>query len=127
VLDSLQPSRKWEMFSIPMLWLGGALAVRDTVISTLGVQTDLPRTLLSQLGLDGSAYRWSRDLLAPGTRSWAFATFSDGFIWVNPAGGAVAWDNIGRQPIASSGATGPADIRAGQAMLQALFGDYLRR
>ncbi len=86
-LDSQQSIRRWETFTIPMLWLGGALAVHDTVITTLGVQTDLPRTLLDQMGLDASAYRWSRDLLAPGTKSWAWATFSDGFIWVNQAGG----------------------------------------
>lgn len=127
VLDSLQPSRKWEMFSIPMLWLGGALAVHDTVIFTLGVQTDLPRTLLDQMGLDASAYHWSRDLLAPGTKSWAWATFSDGFIWVNQAGGKLAWDNVGKELIATSGATGPDDVRAGEAMLQALIGDYIKR
>jgi phosphoglycerol transferase MdoB-like AlkP superfamily enzyme len=127
VLDSLQPSRRWETFAIPMLWLGGALAVHDTVITAMGVQTDLPRTLLDQMGLDASAYRWSRDLLASGTRSWAWATFSDGFIWVNQAGGALAWDNVGKQLIASSGPTGPADIRSGEALLQALTTDYLKR
>jgi hypothetical protein len=127
VLDSLQPSRKWEMFAIPMLWLGGALAVHDTVITTLGVQTDIPRTLLDQMGLDGSAYHWSRDLLAPGTKSWAWATFSDGFIWVNQAGGKLAWDNVGKEPIATVGTTSPADVRAGEAMLQALIGDYIKR
>jgi hypothetical protein len=127
VLDSLQPNRKWQMFSIPMLWLGGALAVHDTVVASLGVQTDIPRTLLDQLGIDASAYHWSRDLLAPGTRSWAWATFSDGFIWVNQDGGALAWDNVGRQMIATSGKTGPEDTRAAEAMLQALMDDYIKR
>ena len=126
-LDSLQAKRKWETFSIPMLWLGGALAVRDTVIDRLGVQTDFPKTLLDQLGLDGSAYRWSRDLLAPGVRPWAWFTFSDGFGWVNFAGGAVAWDNVGKQVIDREGRTGAEDIRAGQAMLQTLIEDFVRR
>src|SRR5690606_40395431 len=35
-----------EKFHIPMLWLGGAIAVQDTVINTLSSQTDLAATLL---------------------------------------------------------------------------------
>ncbi|MGH7592092.1 MAG: LTA synthase family protein, partial [Gemmatimonadales bacterium] len=37
-------------FHIPMLWIGGALAVHDTVIHIIGSQTDLAPTLLDQLG-----------------------------------------------------------------------------
>lgn len=127
MLDSLQPDRKWETFAIPMLWLGGALAVRDTVVSQLGMQTDLPGTLLAQLGLDAAAYRWSRNLFAANLKPWSWFTFSDGFGWVNGAGGAVAWDNIGRRVIAPQGKTGAGDIRAGQAMLQVLIDDYASR
>lgn len=127
VLDSLQTDRRWEQFSIPMLWIGGALAVRDTVVSRLGGQTDIPATLLHQLGLDAAAYRWSRDLLAPGTRSWAWFTFNDGFGFIDAAGGKVAWDNIGRRVLAESGPTGPADVRAGEALLQQLVNDYVKR
>ncbi|MGH7593629.1 MAG: LTA synthase family protein [Gemmatimonadales bacterium] len=127
VLDSLQPDRKWEVFSIPMLWLGGALAARDTVVSQLGLQTDLPRTLLGQLGLDASAYHWSRNLFAPDLKAWSWFTFTDGFGWVNGAGGAVAWDNVGRRVIAQRGNAGPEDIHRGQAMLQTLIDDYVKR
>ena len=127
VLDSLQPGRKWETFSIPMLWIGGALAVRDTVVSQLGIQTDLPRTLLSQLGLDPSAYPWSRNLFAPDLKAWSWFTFTDGFGWINGVGGAVAWDDVGRQVIAQQGSTGAPDIRLGQAMLQSLIDDYVKR
>ena len=127
VLDSLQSVRRWETYSIPMLWLGGALAVRDTVVSQPGIQTDLPSTLLSQLGLDASAYRWSRNLFAANLKSWSWFTFTDGFGWINDAGGAVAWDNVGRRVIAQQGATGAGDIRLGKAMLQVLIDDYVKR
>jgi phosphoglycerol transferase MdoB-like AlkP superfamily enzyme len=127
VLDSLQSDRKWELYTIPMLWLGGALAVRDTVISGLGVQTDIPRTLLAQLGLDQSAYAWSRNLLARDVRPWAWFTFTDGFGWVNQAGGSLAWDNVGKRMIARQGAAGASDLRDGQALLQVLIDDYIRR
>lgn len=127
VLDSLQTSRKWETFSIPMLWLGGALATRDTVIDTPGGQTDVAATLLHQLGLDATAYAWSKDLLAPRHPAWAWFSFNDGFGFVNAAGGAVAWDNIGRRVIAIAGNTGAGDIRTGQAILQRLIDDYVKR
>ena len=127
VLDSLQPDRKWETFAIPMLWLGGALAVHDTVVTVPGVQTDLPRTLLDQLGLDASAYRWSRNLFAPDVKPWAWFTFTDGFGWIDASGGALAWDNVGHRPIARQGTLAPGDVHAGEAMLQALIDDYIKR
>ena len=65
-------------FSIPMLWLGGALEARDTVITKYGSQTDFPATLLNQLDLSGDKFRFSKDLLSEHTRSFAFYTFNDG-------------------------------------------------
>lgn len=127
MLDSLQPVRKWEAFAIPMLWLGGALVVHDTVIDQPAGQTDIPATLLRQLGLDASKYPWSRDLLTPGRRGWAWFSFNDGFGFVNAEGGAVTWDNIGRRAIAQEGRSGPDDIRAGKALLQRLIDDYVKR
>lgn len=125
-LDTLQRDRKWETFAIPMLWIGGALRVRDTVVHVIGGQTDLPRTLLAQLGLDGSAFRWSRDLLARDAESWAWFTFTDGFGWVNGRGSLV-WDNISQRQIAATTGATSADARSGQALLQELVNDYVRR
>ncbi len=127
VLDSLQSDRKWELFSIPMVWLGGALAIRNTVIPQVGNQTDLPATLLHQLGLDASKYTWSRDLLASATRSWAWFTFRDGFGFINAGNSGVTWDNIGRRVIAQSDSSGAGDIRAGEALLQQLMNDFRKR
>ena len=109
-----------------MLWLGGALAVRDTVIHQVGGQADLPRTLLGQLGLDGSMFTWSRDLLATGARSWAWFSFKDGFGFVTDSG-AVAWDNTGQRLIARSSITADNEVESGQAVLQRLIDDYVKR
>ncbi|HEY4101192.1 MAG TPA: LTA synthase family protein [Gemmatimonadales bacterium] len=127
VLDSLQDILRWKLYSIPMLWVGGALAVRDTVVHQLGVQTDIPKTLLSQLGLDARAYSWSRNLFAKDIKPWAWFTFSDGFGWVNEANGEIAWDNVGRQVIGQTGQVGPGDLHAGKAMMQRLMDDYIAR
>jgi phosphoglycerol transferase MdoB-like AlkP superfamily enzyme len=71
-----------KRFRIPMLWLGGALAVRDTVINTYGSQTDLPSTLLGQLNFPREDFIFSNDLLSENPNSFAYYTFHDciGFI-----------------------------------------------
>ncbi|MEP6590661.1 MAG: LTA synthase family protein [Gemmatimonadota bacterium] len=125
-LDSLQSVRKWETFAIPMLWLGGALATRDTVITRIGGQADIPHTLLAQLGVDATAYRWSRNLLDVGAASWAWFTFTDGWGLVSDSG-ALAWDNVGRRPLARTGRVDAGAERTGQSLLQALMDDYLNR
>lgn len=51
-------------FHIPLILAGGALNVRDTVITTLGSQTDVAATLLAQLDIPFSHYKFSKNLLA---------------------------------------------------------------
>lgn len=72
-----------KRFSIPMLWLGGVLAVSDTVITKYGSQTDLPVTLLNQMGLPGDDFRFSKDLLSKDTKSFAYYTFNDGIGFID--------------------------------------------
>jgi phosphoglycerol transferase MdoB-like AlkP superfamily enzyme len=72
-----------KRFRIPMLWLGGALAVRDTVISNYGSQTDLPYTLLGQLGLPRENFIFSNDLLSENHHSFAYYSFHDGIGFIS--------------------------------------------
>ena len=72
-----------ERFSIPMLWLGGALNVRDTIIDKYGSQTDISATLLNQLSLDVSEFKFSKDLLDPYSKSYAFYNCHEGFGFVS--------------------------------------------
>jgi len=70
-------------FNIPMLWLGGALEVSDTVISKYGSQTDIPVTLLHQMNLSNDKFKFSKDLLAKSSQSFAYYTFNDGIGFVS--------------------------------------------
>jgi phosphoglycerol transferase MdoB-like AlkP superfamily enzyme len=78
-----------KRYRIPMLWLGGALAVRDTVIHTYGSQTDLPYTLLGQLHLSRDEFKFSNDLLAGNPGSFACYTFHDGMGFISDSTYAV--------------------------------------
>lgn len=111
-------------YHIPMLWLGGALAVRDTVITTIGSQTDLAPTLLAQLGLPHAAYRWGRDLLAPGARSFAYFSYIDGFGYVDDAGRLV-YDPVSGKVTERAGRAGRAELRAGLAILRQSYQSYI--
>ena len=44
------PNYKPNVFRIPMLWVGGALTKKGLKIEKLGSQTDIPVTVLNQLG-----------------------------------------------------------------------------
>ncbi len=64
---------------IPMIWLGGALAVHDTVIHTIGSQMDLASTLLNQLNINTGSFLFSKNILSTKPNAYAFYTFNEGF------------------------------------------------
>lgn len=113
-------------FHIPMLWIGGALAVRDTVIHTIGSQTDLAPTLLDQLGLPRGQYLWGDDILLPRHLPDAYYAFHDGFGYVTQHGG-FAYDDVGHRLLEHWGRVDSADVRNGLALQQVTAGDYEAR
>ena len=62
-----------------MIWIGGAVAVKDTVIHAICSQTDIAATLLSQLGIDCQKFIFSKDILSASPNNFAFFTFNEGF------------------------------------------------
>lgn len=111
-------------YHIPMLWLGGALAVRDTVIDHIGGQTDLAATVLSQLDVPHDDFKWSKNILRKDYQPFAYFTFRDGFGFMQKDV-KYSWDTRGlvfRQKI---GTPDTADLQKGQAYLQSIFKDFL--
>lgn len=109
---------------IPMLWLGGALARRDTVISRFGAQTDVAPTLLAQLGIGHAQYRFGRDVLAPDGASFAYYSFLDGFGFVD-ARGSLVYDALANRVTQRYGDAGEPEQRAGLSLLRLSFQAYL--
>jgi phosphoglycerol transferase MdoB-like AlkP superfamily enzyme len=73
---------------IPMLWIGGALKEewRGKQIDKLCSYIDLPLTLLHQLDLDASDFRWSNDIFNPYTHQFAPFLNQLGIGWITPDG-----------------------------------------
>lgn len=66
-----------EAYHIPLILTGGVLNVRDTVVTTIGSQTDMVATVLAQLDMEHSQYKYSRNLLAETLVPFAFYSYSN--------------------------------------------------
>ncbi|MCF0196989.1 MAG: LTA synthase family protein, partial [Bacteroidaceae bacterium] len=75
-----------EYYHSPMLWLGGAIS-SPRRISVLMSQSDVAATLLSQLGIAHTEYRWSRNVLSQHyTMPFVYCNYPDGMMWLDPRG-----------------------------------------
>ncbi|MEO8450619.1 MAG: LTA synthase family protein [Gemmatimonadota bacterium] len=112
---------------IPMLWLGGALAVRDSVAHDVGSQLDIAPTVLGLLRLGGAdRYRWSHSLLGPDRRRYAYWGFDEGFGLVRDESQLVFDHRAGRL-VFTAGHPDTAAVTLGKALLQLTYQEYLDR
>ncbi|WP_138475153.1 LTA synthase family protein [Dyadobacter bucti] len=113
-------------FHIPMLWLGGVLEKKGVRIDSLCSQTDFAATLLNQLHVPSTSFKWSNDIMKKGRVPFAYFAFSNGLGWMKPQGFIVR-DNIGGNITENSGVLKSYEEKNGKAYLQASFTDYLKR
>ena len=125
-LPGNDPNDAPTKFRIPLILAGGALKEKGQLISRLGSQTDIVPTVLSQMRLPLGAFPWGKDLLDPGTRSFAFYVFNDGFGFITPQG-ALTFDNVPKKVIQQDPGVPAAQLDWGKAYMQYSFGDFLRR
>jgi phosphoglycerol transferase MdoB-like AlkP superfamily enzyme len=118
----------FDYLHIPLLLYGEVLKpeFRGESIDRLAMHSDLPKTLLHQLDIDASRFRWSRDLLNPYTQNFVYAEDSGGLRYKCPEGD-FAYSYDARSFIHHS--LPPADsariFREGTAYLQVLFGEFM--
>jgi phosphoglycerol transferase MdoB-like AlkP superfamily enzyme len=112
-----------ENFHIFMLWTGGAVAKKGTMMDKISSQVDIPVTLLHQLGLD-SAFPFGKDLFSPDMQPFAFYAYNEGFGMVLP--GNMAVYSFNKKDLVYSEGDDPRKAeQLGKAYLQVLFNDYL--
>ena len=109
-------------FTIPMLWLGGALAVQDTVVEKYASQTDLLKTLFCQLDIPFEN-KFGKNIFSSGSRSFAFYTFNNGFGYVTDKY-TMIYNNITGNFIQKSGKYKQADSNPCKAYMQVLSEDF---
>ena len=114
------------MNHIPMIWVGGAVK-EPRQIDKVCNQTDLPATLLGQLGISHDEFSFSRDVLSSTyTRPFATHTFDDGFSMVDSTS-FVCYDFVSNKVIAEEGRKNEQLLTLGKAILQAASKDFNNR
>lgn len=123
----LEPhDNEFDNFHIPMVWCGGALAVRDTILTTLSSQTDISATILAQLDMPFKEYQWSKNILSKQYQPFAYFNFHGGYGFLTPNGQYV-WDTEGSFIRRQQGAVDTNALRQGKAFLQATYEDFLTK
>jgi len=111
-----------ERHRIPMVWVGGAVN-KGMKVDRLASQIDLSRTLLSQLNMDVSEYKFSKNIFGEKSPEFAYYTFNEGFGLVTPRGVSI-YDCGANLPIREDEVELTQD---GKAYLQSLFDDLNKR
>lgn len=111
---------------IPMLWTGGALAKKDTVVSKVGSQTDMVCTLLKQLNIHNEELKFSKNILDQTSAGFAFFDYSDAFGYVEEDHFQV-YDNRIKRFLHMEGTKSNLDSLKGKAYLQVLSNDHKKR
>lgn len=115
-----------ERNRIPLLLLGGAIKEPHR-ISTICNQTDIPATILAQLGLPIDEFKFSRNILSPVYRyPFAYHSYNNGISLIDSTGFSV-YDLDANTPLFEQ----PNDnthrrINVAKAILQKSYQDYLQ-
>lgn len=120
-----EPVYSPKLFKIPMLWLGGALDTAGLKIARHGDQTDIPLTVLGQLGIK-AAFPFGKDLFAPHGASYSFYTYNEGFGFITDTSEYI-YDHKLKNHVVKADNGSNFTEKAGKAYLQVLFDDYLER
>lgn len=119
-----------KRYHIPLLLFGDVIKpeFRGRRIDKTGSQNDLAATLLNQLEVDPSRYTWSKDLLNPQTKGFAFFNWDNGFGFATKEQ-VISFDNVGKRIILRRDSTNvkhDAELtRYGKAYMQKVFQEYL--
>lgn len=125
--------RNWSVNSpqyrkIPFLLYGDVLRKEFRGVKTdrISSQTDIPATLLKQLGLNAGAFKWSRNLMNPFSKEFAFWEINVGGGWITREGYYIYQNTTGAfdENTFPSGSA-PKATKDGKSYLQVLFQEFI--
>lgn len=115
-----------RFYHIPLLWLGGAVK-QPMQVDKIMNQTDLAATLLGQLGLEHTAFTFSRNVLGSDYKyPFAFYSFNNGFSFRDSTGVTV-FDNNSGSILFDEPETDESRLDKGKAILQTVYDDLGNR
>ncbi|OFX44951.1 MAG: hypothetical protein A2046_09595 [Bacteroidetes bacterium GWA2_30_7] len=124
----LRPFHASSYRRIPLLFTGEPIkeAYKGKVIHKIFAQTDVTATLLAQFGYNFSEFHWSKNMMNPYTKEFAYYSFDNGVGWAVKDNN-FAYDhdlNLFYDDSFVPSANKDSLIKDGKAYLQALFKEY---
>jgi len=124
--------RHWSVNSpqyrhIPMLLYGNVIKeeFKGQHMDVMASQTDIPVTILKQLGMDTEEFVWSRDLFNPYIPDYVFYEATNGVGWMRPYGHFVWHKDYGILEKEVPDDKSEKLIEEGKAYLQVLFKEFI--
>ena len=121
-----ETGKRADNYRIPVLWLGGALKIKDTLINKTVSQLDIAGNLAHQLHLNKDSFLFSKDIFNPSAKSWAFFVYDDGIGFITDSS-RLMYDNEGRRVVFEEGKTNNQQTEVAKALMQMVYTDFLRR
>lgn len=92
-----------QRYHIPLLFYGEVIKdeFKGKNISDVGSQVDISATLLAQLGIPSTEFTWSKNLLNPYTKHFAYFSWDNGMGFIDNQQ-CVTFDNVGKMTLYNS-------------------------
>lgn len=119
-----------QRYHIPLVFYGDVIKdeFRGKNYTQIGSQQDLSATLLAQLNINSKEFKWSKNLLNPYTKQFAYFSWDNGFGFIEN-GHTVTFDNVGKSVLYNSK---PEDavqtneiIISGKSYLQTVYQQFI--
>lgn len=131
----LLPKNKYDIsvpqrYHVPLLFYGDVIKdeYKGRKFDHIGSQTDIAATLLSQLDIPAKEFTWSKNLLNPYTRPFAFFSWDNGMGFINDKQ-CVTFDNVGKQILYNSDAADKVQtsktLDQAKAYLQTVYHQFI--
>jgi phosphoglycerol transferase MdoB-like AlkP superfamily enzyme len=124
--EAYQPNK----YHIPLLIFGGALKdkFKGKIIKKYGGQIDIASTILNQLNITDTAFKYSKDLLNPTVKGFAFYNWDNGFGYIDE-NKAISYDPTSNKTIFKNSKTNQNEeviaVEKAKALMQSVFEDYM--
>jgi len=119
-----------ERYHVPLLFYGDVIKeeFRGKKFTNVGSQADVAATVLAQLNIPATEFIWSKNLLNPYTKPFAFFSWDNGMGFMNNKQ-CVTFDNVGKMVLYNSN---PKDkneathvLNAAKAYLQTVYQQFI--
>lgn len=119
-----------QRYHIPLVFFGDVIKdeFKGKAYNKTGSQQDLPATLLAQLNINSKEFKWSKNLLNPYSKNFAYFSWDNGFGFMEN-GHTVTFDNVGKSVLYNSKPEDAAQsnkiINAGKSYLQSVYQQFI--